>query len=118
MKNYLKRTTTFFLALLMLLSVPLQAFAEPTQGADPPKEEKKINYDITPIHKDDYVNKANKLPVVPAKPGEGVKSEDYIKDPAKPKLYTVKSDFKVLRGQDEIVSYQPYVATVGDDKYT
>ena len=118
MKNYLKRTTTFVLALLMLLSVPLQAFAEPTQGADPPKEEKKINYDITPIHKDDYVNKANKLPVVPAKPGEGVKSEDYIKDPAKPKLYTVKSDFKVLRGQDEIVSYQPYVATVGDDKYT
>ena len=28
MKNYLKRTTTFILALLMLLSVPLQAFAE------------------------------------------------------------------------------------------
>lgn len=118
MKNYLKRTTTFVLALLMLLSVPLQAFAESTQGADPPKEEKKINYDITPIHKGDYVNKVNNLPVVPAKPGEGVKSEDYIKDPAKPKLYTVKSDFKVLRGQDEIVSYQPYVATVGDDKYT
>ena len=117
MKNYLKRTTTFVLALLMLLSVPLQAFAEPTQGADPPKEEKKINYDITPIHKDDYVNKANKLPVVPAKPGEGVNSKEYIKDPEKPKLYTVRSDFKVLRGQDEIVSYQPYVATVGDDEY-
>lgn len=117
MKNYLKRTTTFILALLMLLSVPLQAFAEVTQGAAPPKEEKKINYDKTPIRKGDYVNKVDKLPVVPAKPGEGVKSADYIKDPDKPKLYTVRSDFKVQRGDDEIVSYQPYIATVGEEKY-
>lgn len=28
MKNYLKRATTFFLAILMLVSVPLQAFAQ------------------------------------------------------------------------------------------
>lgn len=41
MKNYLKRTTTFILAILMLVSVPLQTFAE--------VGEKKINYDENPI---------------------------------------------------------------------
>lgn len=113
MKNYLKRTTTFFLALLMLLSVPLQAFAEVTQGADPPKEEKKINYDKTPIRKGDYVNKVDKLPVVPAKPGEGQTAEEFIKNPDQPAIYTLRTDYKVQRGEEYQVDYQPYTASVG-----
>ncbi len=96
MKNYLKRTTTFFLALLMLLSVPLQAFAEVTQGAAPLKEEKKINYDKTPIRKGDYVNKVDKLPVVPAKPGEGQTAEEFIKNPDQPAIYTLRTDLQVM----------------------
>lgn len=113
MKNYLKRTTTFFLALLMLLSVPLQAFAEVTQGAAPPKEEKKINYDKTPIRKGDYVNKVDKLPVVPAKPGEGQTAEEFIKNPDQPAIYTLRTDYKVQRGEEYQVDYQPYIASVG-----
>ncbi|SUB57947.1 S-layer homology domain-containing protein [Peptoniphilus lacrimalis] len=113
MKNYLKRTTTFFLALLMLLSVPLQAFAEVTQGAAPPKEEKKINYDKTPIRKGDYVNKVDKLPVVPAKPGEGQTAEEFIKNPDQPAIYTLRTDYKVQRGEEYQVDYQPYISSVG-----
>ena len=113
MKNYLKRTTTFILALLMLLSVPLQTFAEATQGADSTKEEKKINYDKTPIRKGDYVNKVDKLPVVPAKPGEGQTAEEFIKNPDQPAIYTLRTDYKVQRGEEYQVDYQPYIASVG-----
>ena len=50
MKNYFKRTTTFILALLMLLSVPLQAFA----GVN-------YNYNKLTDYRSEIVN--NKVPV-------------------------------------------------------
>ena len=99
MKNYLKRTTTFFLAILMLVSVPLQAFAEASGNS-------KV------IRKEDYINKVNKLPVKVKKTDN---AEELVKNPEKAKLYTVHADFKVQRGDDQIVAYQPYIATAGEN---
>lgn len=99
MKNYLKRTTTFFLALLILVSVPLQAFAEASGNS-------KV------IRKEDYINKVNKLPVKVKKTDN---AEELVKNPEKAKLYTVHADFKVQRGDDQIVAYQPYIATAGEN---
>ena len=113
MKNYLKRTTTFFLALLMLLSVPLQAFAE-INGAgsnENNSKQKEINYDETPIVKEHYINKAE-LPVIPAKADKP--ATEYVANPQEPKLYNIKFDYKVQRGDDQIIAYQPYIATVGE----
>ncbi len=96
MKNYLKRTTTFFLALLMLLSVPLQAFAEVTH--DSPKAE--------------IINKDNP-PVKVAKLQGGENAADLIKNPDQPAIYTLRTDYKVQRGERYEVNYQPYIASVG-----
>lgn len=96
MKNYLKRTTTFFLALLMLLSVPLQAFAH-------------VNYENLTDEKDKIVN--NKVPVKPAKTDN---AEKFIKNPAQPAIYTLRTDFKVPVESKRKISYQPYIASVGE----
>ena len=99
MKNYLKRTTTFILALLMLLSVPLQAFAE-------------VNYDNLAGDKAKIINELK--PVKPAKPEAGKTAEDLIKDPDQPEIYTLRTDYKVQRGEKYEVDYQPYIASVGE----
>ena len=98
MKNYLKRTTTFILALLMLLSVPLQAFAE-------------VNYDNLAGDKTKIINELT--PVKPAKPDEGKTAADLIKNPDQPAIYTLRTDYKVQRGERYEVDYQPYIASVG-----
>ena len=98
MKNYLKRTTTFILALLMLLSVPLQAFAE-------------VNYDNLAGDKAKIINELK--PVKPAKPESGKTAEDLIKNPEQPAIYTLRTDYKVQRGEKYEVDYQPYIASVG-----
>ena len=100
MKNYLKRTTTFILALLMLLSVPLQAFAE-------------VNYDNLAGDKAEIINK-EELPLKPAKPEEGKTAADLIKNPDQPEIYTLRTDYKVQRGEKYEVDYQPYIASVGE----
>ena len=97
MGNYLRRTTTFILALLMLLSVPLQAFAEVN-----------YNYNNLTDNKSDIVN--NKVPVKPVKTDNAV---DFIKNPDQPTIYTLRNDFKVQRGEKYQVGYQPYIASVG-----
>lgn len=95
MKNYLKRTTTFFLALLMLVSVPLQAFAE--------IGERKINYDENPISdsgfKEGYINNKD-IDVKVAKPKEG--SQNFIDGPDIPDIYTMKVEYKIQRGDRQI----------------
>ena len=100
MKNYLKRTTTFILALLMLLSVPLQAFA----GVN-------YNYNKLTDYRSEIVN--NKVPVKPAKPEDGKTAVDLIKNPDQPAIYTLRTDYKVQRGEKYEVDYQPYIASVG-----
>ena len=99
MKNYLKRTTTFFLALLMLVSVPLQAFAQ-------------VNYENLTDDKAKIINELK--PVKVAKPDKGKTAEDLIKNPDQPAIYTLRRDFKVQRGEKYQVDYQPYIASVGE----
>lgn len=96
MKNYLKRTTTFFLALLMLVSVPLQAFANVTYGSN----------------KAEIINQENP-PLKVAKPDKGKTASDLIKNPEQPAIYTLRTDYKVQRGEKYEVNYQPYIASVG-----
>lgn len=100
MENYLKRTMTFFLALLMLLSVPLQAFAQV-----------KVDHKNIAGDKAKFVNKLT--PVQIAKPDEGKTAEDLIKNPDQPAIYTLRTDYKVQRGEKYEVNYQPYIASVG-----
>ncbi len=104
MGNYLKRTTTFVLALLMLLSVPLQAFAEVNYG---------YHYDNLARDKAKIIEGNENLPVKPAKPGNGQTAEGLIKNPDQPEIYTLCTDFKVQRGEKYQVGYQPYIASVG-----
>lgn len=99
MKNYLKRTTTFVLALLMLLSVPLQAFAE-------------VDHNNLSKDKAEIINE-NKLDVKVAKPEEGKTAEALIKNPDQPAIYTLRTDFKVPVENSHKISYQPYIASVG-----
>ena len=83
----------------MLLSVPLQAFAE-------------VNYDNLAGDKAKIINKLK--PVKPAKPEAGKTAEDLIKDPDQPEIYTLRTDYKVQRGDKYEVDYQPYIASVGE----
>lgn len=102
MKNYLKRTTTFILALLMLLSVPLQAFAEGNY---------KYNYDNLAKDKAKILEGNENLPVKPAKTDNAA---DLIKNPDQPAIYTLRTDYKVQRGERYDINYQPYIASVGE----
>ena len=84
----------------MLLSVPLQAFAE-------------VNYDNLAGDKAEIINK-EELPLKPAKPEEGKTAADLIKNPDQPEIYTLRTDYKVQRGDKYEVNYQPYIASVGE----
>ena len=53
----------------------------------------------------------NKTPVMVAKP-EGT-AADLIKNPDQPAIYTLRTDYKVQRGEKYQVNYQPYIASVG-----
>lgn len=99
MKNYLKRTTTFILALLMLLSVPLQAFAQ-------------VNHEDLTKDKAEIINK-KEPPLKPAKLEGEQTAADLIKNPDQPAIYTLRTDYKVQRGEKYEVDYQPYIASVG-----
>ena len=95
----MKRIMTFILALLMLCSIPLQAFAE-------------VNYDNLDGDKAKIINELK--PVKPAKPEAGKTAEDLIKNPEQPAIYTLRTDYKVQRGDKYEVNYQPYIASVGE----
>ncbi|UHR01969.1 InlB B-repeat-containing protein [Peptoniphilus sp. GNH] len=101
MENYLKKMMTLILAILMLLSAPIGAFAEVNK-------EDNINYDITPLM---YKRDVNKLDVKPAKADN---AKEFVKNPVQPNIYTFRTDYKVQRGEYYRVNYQPYVATVGE----
>ena len=99
MKTRLKRVFLFMLSALMLFtSLPLSVFA-------------KVNYDNLTDNKSEIVN--NKVPVKPVKLGENQTAEDLIKNPDQPAIYTLRTDFKVQRGEKYQVDYQPYIASVG-----
>ena len=112
-----KRALTLVLAVMMLVTaMPVGVLAEP--GAGGTQDEKKytdddysITYNDKIIRKADYINKVENLPIEPKKTEN---AGNLIKNPDMPKLYTVHSDFKVQRGDDLVVSYQPYIATAGE----
>ena len=106
------RIISFVLAAMMILtSLPINTFAETgaaaSQGAS---DQKGKNYDIVPMDKD-YING---LGVKVAKPGANEKAEDFIKNPDQPKIYTLRTDYKTQKGDKYEISYQPYIASVGE----
>ena len=119
-----KRALTLFLAIVMILtSLPLDVLAqspvgpagllkEPVGSGNRNDSKFEIKYDNGSIvRKEDYINETKNLPVVPKK----AENAGYlITNPKMPKLYTVHSDFKVQRGDDLVISYQPYIATAGE----
>ncbi len=116
-KNFIfKRVLTLVLAVMMLVTAaPVGVLADPgTAGAQDDKylaDDYSITYNDKIIRKADYINKVGNLPIEPKKTD---KAGNLIKNPAMPKLYTVHADFKVQRGDDLVVSYQPYIATAGE----
>ena len=111
-----KRALTLVLAVMMLVTaMPVGVLAEPgtagTQDDEYLADDYSITYNDKIIRKADYINKVDDLPIVPKK---AENATEFVKNPAMPKLYTVHSDFKVQRGDDLVVSYQPYIATAGE----
>ena len=62
-------------------------------------------------NKSEIIN--NKTPVKVAKPEADKTAADLIKNPPQPDIYTLRTDFKVQRGEKYQVDYQPYIASVG-----
>ena len=55
----------------------------------------------------------NKLQVNPAKPGKGKSSKDLVNNPVQPAIYTLRTDYRVQKGEKYEIDYQPYIASVG-----
>ncbi|WP_336619916.1 hypothetical protein, partial [Actinotignum timonense] len=49
----------------------------------------------------------------PVKLPDGKTTEEFVKNPEQPDIYTLRSDYRVEREGDYAINYQPYVATVG-----
>lgn len=97
-----KILTLVLVAMMLVTSLPVNMFA-----AD-------YNYDQKAITS---VQDLNKKPLTVAQ-AMGKPAEEIIKNPAMPKLYTMRADYKVPRNDEEDIAYQPYIATVGDEDYT
>ena len=113
-KNFIfKRVLTLVLAVMMLVTaMPVGVLADPAATGNQSDGKFELKYDNgTIVRKEDYINETKNLPVVPKKTDD---AGALITNPEMPKLYTVHSDFKVQRGDDLVVSYQPYIATAGE----
>ena len=97
MKRLMKQLCLWTLILTMVLSGPASAFAQ-VNHADLTKDRAEI---------------INKKPVTPAKPAEGQTAADLIKNPDQPAIYTLRTDYKVQKGEKYEIDYQPYIASVG-----
>ena len=98
-----KRLLTLVIAAMMLVTaMPVGLLAET-----------KYNYNDLISDKAKIINK-DKPPVKPAKPETGQTAEQLIKNPAQPAIYTLRTDYKVQRGENYEVDYQPYIASVGE----
>ena len=114
-KNFIfKRVLTLVLAVMMLVTAaPVGVLADPAATGNQSDGKFELKYDNgTIVRKEDYINETKNLPVVPKKTDD---AGALITNPEMPKLYTVHSDFKVQRGDDLVISFQPYIATAGAD---
>lgn len=100
MKNILKQLCLWTLILTMVLSGPMSAFAE-------------VNHEDLTKDKATIINQEEPK-VQPAKLGPNETAADLIKNPDQPAIYTLRTDYKVQRGEKYYVDYQPYIASVGE----
>lgn len=91
----IRKCTAFLIATIMMASNIAPAFASMPSLDSPPSE---------------IIN--SKMPVKVAKLDKGKKAEDLIKNPAQPDIYTLRTDYKVQRGEKYEINYQPYIASV------
>lgn len=103
LQSFFKQGICGLLAFMMLIT----AFPLQTLAAD-------LNYDKTTITSQQNLNKEP----ITIKKAEGKSAGDLVKNPDMPKLYTMRADYKLPRNDEEVIGYQPYIATVGDDEYT
>lgn len=99
MKKFL---TLVLVAMMIVTSLPVGLLAEGEANLEPTS----------------YLNEnVDNLPVNVYKPdlSNGKASADDIKDPDMAELYTARRDFKVRRGEEFVINYEPYIATVGQD---
>ena len=89
MKTYLKRFIVCMIAMTIMISVPMGTFAAETSKYQ------------------------NSIDAEPTKLPDGETTADFIKNPEQPKIYTLRTDYKVERDGKYDINYQPYVATVG-----
>ena len=99
MKNFFKKLLVWNLVLMMVFSNPIEIFAQ-------------VNYNDLTKDKSEIINKLD--PVKPAKLEEGQSAADLVKNPEQPKIYTLRTDYKVQRGDKYEINYQPYIASVGE----
>ncbi|MDD6905259.1 MAG: hypothetical protein PUI98_00210 [Finegoldia magna] len=101
-RKEVKRFICFIMMMIMVLtSMPVHLLAA---GVD---------YNNLSNNKTEIVN--NKLPVEVAKPETGKTAKDLIENPTQPKIYTLRTDYKVTKNGNNQINYQPYVASVGQN---
>ena len=99
-RKEIKRFICFIMTMIMVLtSMPVHLLAA------------NVDHNNLSNNKSEIIN--NKTPVTVAKPESGKTAADLIKNPDQPDIYTLRTDFKVQRGEKYEVDYQPYIASVG-----
>ena len=99
-RKEIRRFLCFLMTMIMILtSMPVHLLAA------------NVDHDNLSNNRSEIIN--NKTPVMVAKPKAGNTAEDLIKNPKQPAIYTLRTDYKVQRGEKYQVDYQPYIASVG-----
>ncbi|MDU5566860.1 MAG: hypothetical protein E6071_03035, partial [Peptostreptococcus anaerobius] len=100
-RKEIRRFLCFSIAMIMILtSMPVHLLAA------------EVNYNNLSYNKSKIIN--NKTPVKVAKLEGDNTAADLIKNPDQPNIYTLRTDYKVQRGEKYRVDYQPYIASVGE----
>nr|WP_230582892.1 InlB B-repeat-containing protein [Finegoldia magna] len=100
-KKEFRRFLCFLMTFIMILtSMPVHLLAA------------NVDHNNLSNNKSEIIN--NKTPVKVAKPEADKTAADLIKNPPQPKIYTLRTDYKVQKGDKYEINYQPYVASVGE----
>ena len=100
-RKEIKRFICFIMTMIMVLtSMPVHLLAAGSAYTN-----------VSNVNQNDVLNK---IPVDIAKPEAGSTATDLIKNPEQPKIYTLRTDYKVYKNGENKINYQPYVASVGE----
>ena len=105
MKHSFKKEFRRFLCFLMTFIMILTSMPVHLLAAD-------VDHNNLSNNKSEIIN--NKTPVTVAKPEKGKTAKELIENPKQPAIYTLRTDYKVQRGEKYQVDYQPYIASVGE----